>query len=68
MSEISELSERVARLEERLGTLMENDLPHMREDIKFIRNRMNGYRPPWSVVMIIIVLSNIVTALIRVVL
>ena len=63
MTEISELGERVAILE----TLMKNEIPHLQADIKFIRSKMNGYRPPWSVVAIIIILTNVVTALLPVV-
>ena len=55
-----ELVERVARLEERVNVILDNHIPHLEENIQWIRERLNrGYRPPWTVVALITFLTSL---------
>ena len=49
-----DLIQRVTRLESAITVLVENDIPHIREELTWIRERLNrGYRPPWSVAALV---------------
>ena len=55
-AEFSELRERMARLEEKAKNI--------ESDVKWIMKRLQAYRPPWSVVVLITFLSCVSVGLI----
>ena len=67
------MSERMAKVEERVLSIQTNDLVHIREDGKEVRRLVErmanrGTRPTWSVVALITFLTSACVALVSVVL
>ena len=59
-SEWANLLQRMSVVETCIKSLCENDLPHIREELQWIRDRLNrGYRPPWSVATLIAFLASL---------
>ena len=61
---LRDLLERITRVETQVKEIMENHLPSLSEDLKWIRSRLNrGYRPPWSVAILISFLCSLCVGL-----
>ena len=64
VQEWSELMSKISVLEADVKEMKTNHLPHIYGELKAIREKMSSYRPPWSIVAIITVLSSLCVALI----
>jgi len=61
----SRLNERIASLETNMEQLLTNHLKHIEAEMQWIKERLSkGYRPPWSVVVVITFLTSICVGLI----
>lgn len=55
-----ELVKQVTRLEETVRNIETNHMVHIKEELEWIKKRLNnGYRPPWSVVCLITFLASL---------
>ena len=55
----TEIKERLAKLEADMEQMMCNHLKHCMEELHWIRERLSkGYRPPWTVVALITLLTS----------
>ena len=53
------LERRLTMIETWIDEMKENHLPHIRSELSWIRERLNrGYRPPWSVTVIVSLLLS----------
>ena len=51
--------QRLTRVETQVQEMIENHLPHLAEELRWIKDRLNrGFRPPWGVAMLIAFLSS----------
>jgi hypothetical protein len=65
ISEWTEMRERLTRLEEQMEFLVTNHLKHIEQEVQWIRDRLSrGYRPPWSVVAVVTLLTSLCVGLI----
>ena len=60
----TELKEQIAKLEADMEQLMCNHLKHCMDELHWIKKKMSHYRPPWSVVTIITILTALCAALV----
>ena len=59
-----ELIQRVSIVETFVSELHDNHIPHIRDELKWIKERLNrGYRPPWTLVTLISFLSSLCVGL-----
>lgn len=58
------LNERIITVETELHSLINNHIKHLADDITYIKEKMNGKRPSWSVSVIITFLCSLSVALI----
>ena len=62
--EWAELLQRVSIVETKISQLCDNDIPHINIELQWIRERLNrGYRPPWSVAILVAFLSSMCVGL-----
>jgi len=61
----TELNARIATVEEKVDQMMNNHLKHIQDEVTWIKTRMEkGYRPPWSMVALVTILSSLCVGLI----
>jgi len=56
-----ELVERVTKLETQMTRLLDNELPHLVDQLTRIEERVS--KPPWGIVMVVSLLSSTVVGL-----
>ena len=60
----TDLKAQIAVLQAGLEDIKTNHLDHMYAELKMIRTKMSTYRPPWSVVALLTILSSLCVGLI----
>ena len=61
-NEIQQFTERLVRLEEKVSDMLTNHLPHLAEELKEIKQKVNG-RPSWAVAVLITTLASLVVGM-----
>ena len=57
---LMEVVQRLSVVETFIEEIRGNDLPHIRGELSWIRERLNrGYRPPWTVATLIAFLTSL---------
>ena len=64
IDEWTDLRTKVGVMESDMEQIKDNHLPHIYKELKAIREKVNEYRPPWTVVAIITFLTSVCVALI----
>lgn len=58
--DIDELAQRIAVVETKVTAIMDNHLPSIHEDVKWIRERLNrGNRPTWTMTFLLTFLASL---------
>ena len=58
--DLMDIVQRLSVVETFIEEIRKNDLPHIRSELAWIRDRLNrGYRPPWSVATLIAFLMSL---------
>ena len=61
----TELNKRLSTVEANQQQIMNNHLKHIKDEVSWIKERLErGYRPPWSVITILTFLSSVCVGLI----
>ena len=61
---LRKIIDRLSRVETKVEGIMDNHLPEIQKDIKWIIVKLSTYRPPWSIVVIISFLCSLSVGLI----